>query len=63
MLSKILAAIGVKLVEKLASIFMEWMKEKNEERKTINDVKAKVQQLKNVHTVEEIRAALRNLNP
>ena len=63
MLSKLLAAIGVKLVEKLALAFMEWMKEKNEERKTIKDVKAKVKQLKNVHSAEEIRTALRNLNP
>lgn len=63
MLSKILTAIGIGLVERLASVLMEWIKDWNEERKTVKDIKQKVNQLKKVHTPEEIRAALRNLLP
>jgi len=63
MLSKILTAIGIGLVERLASVLMEWIKDWNEERKTVKDIKQKVNQLKQVHTPEEIRAALRNLLP
>jgi hypothetical protein len=58
----ILKWLGLELLNRGFAFLKNWLKEKNEERKTIKELKAKVKQLKDSKTPEEIRAAIRDLN-
>lgn len=50
------------ILKELAAAFKNYLKRKNEERKTIKELKHKIKGLKDAETQEEIRAAIRNLN-
>lgn len=62
-LLSILKMIASLLVEKLVVAIKDYASEKIEERKTSEEVKAKVKELRESKTEDEIRAALRDLTP
>lgn len=54
--------LGLQLLEKVFVALKQLIKEQYEDHKTRKEIKAKVKQLKESKTPEEIRAAIRNLN-
>ena len=50
------------LVKELVAAFRQWLKEREETRKTVEEVKQKIKELKNAKTQEEIRKAIRDIN-
>ena len=61
-LQTLITYLGLPLIEKLVKAIKELILEKIEEKRKINELKAKIKVLKEAKTSEELRAAIRNIN-